>query len=102
VTCEPFNDENNHLLKLCKFYVPATKYRFIRLQTQKNLDYPYVVADFSFSARARRDANGQLLGLDSEDDGTAFLEDYFEKVDNNGRYGHDATDQSEAVDRQNR
>jgi hypothetical protein len=72
------------------------------LQTQRDLDFPYVVADFSFSARARRDANGQLLGLDNEDDGTAFLEDYFEKDDNNGRYGHEASEQSEAEERQNR
>jgi hypothetical protein len=66
------------------------------------LDYPYVVADFSFSARARRDASGQLLGLDNEEDGTAFLEDYFEQSDNNGRYGHDTNDQSDVVDRQHR
>ncbi|KAH8555979.1 hypothetical protein BGW37DRAFT_479329 [Umbelopsis sp. PMI_123] len=102
ISCEPFNDANDHLLTLCKFHVPTTKYRFIRLQTQRDLDFPYVVADFSFSARARRDANGQLLGLDNEDDGTAFLEDYFEKDDNNGRYGHEASEQSEAEERQNR
>jgi hypothetical protein len=40
--------------------------------------------------------------LDAEDDsGIAFLEDsYFEK--DNGRYGHEAKEQSEAEDRQNR
>lgn len=94
------NDAKDQLLTHCKFHVPSTKYRFIRLQTQKDLDYPYVVVDFSFSARARRDANGQLLDLDAEDDsGIAFLEDFFEKGHNDGRYGHE---QSEAEDRQNR
>jgi hypothetical protein len=41
--------------------------------------------------------------LDTEDDGgIAFLEDYFETGDNNGRYGHEAKEPSEAEDRQNR
>jgi hypothetical protein len=89
VSCEVLNDAGDHLLHICKFHIPAIKYRFIRLRTFKDLDYPFAIADFSFSARARRDPSGQLLGLDFDDEGVAFLEDMLEKDDNDGRYGHD-------------
>lgn len=59
----------------CRFTVTDTGYRYIRLESQKNLDFHFDVHDFSFSAKVKKDANGQLLDFGFDEDGVAFVED---------------------------
>lgn len=55
-----------------------TGYRYIRLESQKNHDFAFDVYDFSFSAKMKKDASGQLLDMGLDEDGIAFVEDDFE------------------------
>ncbi|KAI8879025.1 hypothetical protein K501DRAFT_325744 [Backusella circina FSU 941] len=64
----------NELLD-CRFIVTDTGYRYIRLQSQKDLDFPFELHDISFSAKVKKDANGQLLDIGFDDDGVGFVED---------------------------
>jgi hypothetical protein len=45
------------------------------LESQKNLDFIFDVYDFSFSAKVKKDINGQLLDIAFDEDGIAFVED---------------------------
>ncbi|CAO3599213.1 unnamed protein product [Absidia cylindrospora] len=57
----------------CRFLVPETGYRFLRLVTLHDLDYRYMVYDFSFSAKVKRDKDGRFLDT-VRDDGLAFVD----------------------------
>lgn len=50
-----------------------TGYRYIQLESQKDLDFAFDVHDLSLSAKVKKDDNGQLL--DIAFDGVAFVED---------------------------
>lgn len=52
-----------------------TGYRYIRLKSQKDLDFGFDVYDLSFSAKVKKDAQGQLLDITFDKDGVAFIED---------------------------
>ncbi|KAL7323035.1 hypothetical protein PS15p_210995 [Mucor circinelloides] len=68
------SSENNELLE-CRFIVTDTGYRYIRLESQKDLDFPFDVYDLSFSAKVKKDANGQILDIALNEDGIIFIED---------------------------
>ncbi|CAO3632004.1 unnamed protein product [Mucor fragilis] len=68
------SSESNELLE-CRFIVTDTGYRYIRLETQKDLDFPFDVYDLSFSAKVKKDANGQILDIALNEDGIIFIED---------------------------
>lgn len=57
----------------CRFLVVETGYRFLRLVTLHDLDYRYMVYDFSFSAKVKRDKEGRFLDV-IRDDGLAFVD----------------------------
>ncbi|CEP14417.1 hypothetical protein [Parasitella parasitica] len=71
---EPSDNNGGELLE-CKFIVTDTGYRYIRLKSQKDLDFAFDVYDLSFSAKVKKDANGQLLDIALNDDGIVFIED---------------------------
>ncbi|RCI02330.1 hypothetical protein CU098_011315 [Rhizopus stolonifer] len=73
VKCE--NTDFDETLVECHFIVSETGYRYIRLESQKDLDFKFEVYDLSFSGKVRKDKNGQLLDISFEDDGIAFVED---------------------------
>lgn len=54
----------------CQFIISVTGYRFIRLNVLRDLDYHFMVHDFSVDAKVRLDVNGQPLdiGLDNSVD----------------------------------
>ncbi|KAF1797967.1 hypothetical protein V8B55DRAFT_1452183 [Mucor lusitanicus] len=68
------SSESNELLE-CRFIVTDTGYRYIRLESQKDLDFPFDVHDLSFSAKVKKDANGQILDIALNEDGIIFIED---------------------------
>ncbi|KAI9313789.1 hypothetical protein BX666DRAFT_2029967 [Dichotomocladium elegans] len=45
----------------CRFTIAETGYRFVRLQSPEDFDFPFDIYDFSFSVRVYRGDNGQLL-----------------------------------------
>lgn len=51
-----------------------TGYRYIRLESVKDFDFKFDVYDISFSAKVKKDENGQLLDISLEN-GIAFVED---------------------------
>lgn len=57
----------------CQFIVSDTGYRYIRLESQKDLNYGFEVYDLSFNARMKKDANGQLLGFELGEDGIVYV-----------------------------
>lgn len=59
----------------CRFIVTDTGYRYIQLESQKDLDFAFDVNDLSFSAKVKKDENGQLLDIAFDKDGVAFVED---------------------------
>lgn len=59
----------------CRFIVTYTGYRYIQLESQKDLDFAFDVYDLSFSAKVKKDINGQLLDIAFDKDGFAFVED---------------------------
>ncbi|KAI9477803.1 MAG: hypothetical protein EXX96DRAFT_226602 [Benjaminiella poitrasii] len=61
----------------CRFIVTDTGYRYIRLESQKDHDFPFEVYDLSFSAKVKKDSNGQLLEMTLNEDDIAFVEDDF-------------------------
>lgn len=74
VQSNPHGNDSNISLLECRFTVPETGYRFLRLAASHDLDYRFTVYDFSFSAKVKRDKHGQLLDV-GRDDGLAFVED---------------------------
>ncbi|ORE10545.1 hypothetical protein BCV72DRAFT_238681 [Rhizopus microsporus var. microsporus] len=66
-------DINEQLLE-CHFIVRETGYRYIRLESVKDFDFKFDVYDISFSAKVKKDEDGQLLDI-SLDNGIAFVED---------------------------
>ncbi|KAI7866177.1 hypothetical protein BDF14DRAFT_1816930 [Spinellus fusiger] len=58
----------------CYFVIRDTGYRFIRLESLQAMDFTYEVYDLSFSAKVKRDENGQLLDIET-DDKVAFIEE---------------------------
>ncbi|KAI9018023.1 hypothetical protein CLU79DRAFT_761263 [Phycomyces nitens] len=66
-------DSDPSLLE-CRFVISETGYRFIRLESKHDMDFAYEVYDFSFSARVKKDTNGQLLDI-GIDDGVVFVEE---------------------------
>jgi hypothetical protein len=71
IHCETTEDD----ILDCRFIVTDTGYRYIRLQSQKDLDFPFQLYDISFSAKVKKDANGQLLDIGFDHDGIGFVED---------------------------
>lgn len=67
-------NEDLQLLE-CEFIVTDTGYRYIRLKSLKDLDFGFDVYDLSFSAKVKKDAQGQLLDVAFDKDGVAFVED---------------------------
>ncbi|KAI8093802.1 uncharacterized protein BX664DRAFT_358190 [Halteromyces radiatus] len=74
MTCFSLDQRNIGSLLECKFTISETGYRFIRLVARHDLDYRFMVYDLSFSARVKRDKNGQFLE-NAADDRMAFVED---------------------------
>ncbi|CAO3615813.1 unnamed protein product [Mucor hiemalis] len=79
VVCQNIDETNleKDSIKLleCQFIVTDTGYRYIRLESQKDMDYNFDVYDLSFNARVKKDANGQLLDFGLSEDGIVFVED---------------------------
>lgn len=75
VTCQNIEIQNDIQLLECRFIVTDTGYRFIQLESQKDLDFPFDVYDVSLSAKVKKDTNGQLLDITFDKDGIAFIED---------------------------
>lgn len=79
VVCQNIDDAHTEKdgIKLleCQFIVTDTGYRYIRLESQKDMDYGFEVYDLSFNARMKKDANGQLLGFELSEDGIVYVED---------------------------
>ncbi|CAO3650448.1 unnamed protein product [Cunninghamella echinulata] len=48
----------------CQFIISVTGYRFIRLNVLYDLDYQFMVHDFSVDAKVRLDVNGQPLDIE--------------------------------------
>ncbi|KAI8647592.1 hypothetical protein BD408DRAFT_439046 [Parasitella parasitica] len=69
------SDNNGGELLECRFIVADTGYRYIRLESQKDLDFAFDVYDLSFSAKVKKDANGRLLDIALNEDGIVFIED---------------------------
>ncbi|KAI9499319.1 hypothetical protein BDB00DRAFT_796324 [Zychaea mexicana] len=59
----------------CRFTILETGYRFMRMESTQDLDFGFELYDLSFSAKVKRDANGQLLDLGMDHNGVAFVED---------------------------
>ena len=59
----------------CRFTLSETGYRFMRMETTQDLDYRFELHDLSFSAKVKRDADGQLLDFSVDNNGVAFVED---------------------------
>ncbi|KAI7859435.1 hypothetical protein BDC45DRAFT_496069 [Circinella umbellata] len=59
----------------CRFTLSETGYRFMRMETTQDLNYGFELYDLSFSAKVKRDANGQLLDFSVDNNGIAFVED---------------------------
>ena len=47
----------------------------MRMETTQDLNYGFELYDLSFSAKVKRDANGQLLDFSVDNNGIAFVED---------------------------
>lgn len=67
-------DMDDELLE-CHFIVRETGYRYIRLESQKDLEFGFNVHELSFNGKVKKDKNGQLLDIAFEQDGIAFVED---------------------------
>ncbi|GAA5796731.1 hypothetical protein HPULCUR_002106 [Helicostylum pulchrum] len=74
-SCQNIEITEDLQLLECNFIVTDTGYRYIRLRSQKDLDFGFDVYDFSFSAKVKKDAQGQLLDITFDKDGVAFIED---------------------------
>ncbi|KAI7881199.1 uncharacterized protein EV154DRAFT_523519 [Mucor mucedo] len=72
INCQNMDERDVQLLE-CRFIVTDTGYRYIQLESQKDLDFAFHVHDLSLSAKVKKDDNGQLL--DIAFDGVAFVED---------------------------
>ncbi|KAL0078459.1 hypothetical protein J3Q64DRAFT_1766443 [Phycomyces blakesleeanus] len=66
--------DNDPSLLECRFVISETGYRFIRLESKHDMDFAYEVYDFSFSARVKKDTNGQILDI-GIDDNVVFVEE---------------------------
>ncbi|KAI7902816.1 uncharacterized protein BX663DRAFT_552209 [Cokeromyces recurvatus] len=75
--CQNIDNDRQQQLLECQFIVTDTGYRYIRLESQKDHDFPFDVYDLSFSAKVKKDANGQLLEMTLNDESIAFVEDEF-------------------------
>ncbi|KAI8387995.1 uncharacterized protein BYT42DRAFT_217027 [Radiomyces spectabilis] len=74
LTCNSMNDDDYDSIPLldCRFMVSDTGYRFIRLESRRDLDFAMELYDFSISVKVKRDGNGHLLDNDGE---IAFVDD---------------------------
>lgn len=75
MNCDAATDDSHTPLLECQFSLQETGFRYIRLESTQDLGFPFQVHDLSFSARAKRDANGQLLDVGIDNAGIAFIED---------------------------
>ncbi|KAG0164681.1 hypothetical protein DFQ28_009973 [Apophysomyces sp. BC1034] len=79
IACHAFDtkdaQENVPDLLECRFSIKETRYRFMRLESKRDLNFGFKVYDISFSAKAKRDVNGQLLEIVADEDGVFFVED---------------------------
>ncbi|KAG1499985.1 hypothetical protein G6F47_006212 [Rhizopus delemar] len=73
IKCE-IMDMDDELLE-CHFIVSERGYRYIRLESQKDLEFGFDVHELSFNGKVKKDKNGQLLDIAFEQDGIAFVED---------------------------